>query len=711
MAAAGPPGGAAASLEIYRSLFVAYPDALLLVDPQGLIVLANPQASQLLGYAEDELIGLPVEALVPAAIRPRHAAYRQSYGQQPRPRAMGTQMELVARRRDGTEVMVEIALSPLQDQGLPYVVAAVRGIVSYPRVQQALQRARYSECLAQVARLAVDESDLQVMLQRVPALVAEAALTDAATLLLLEPDRSEFRVVGSAGHVPGEALGMKMPNTPTSAAGLAVHAAKAVTVPDFATDTRFTLPPGDAEHGLCSQLAVPLMEREQVIGVLSVGGRQARQFSADDRQFIESIASLLANRLQRAHSEQALAHVQRLETVGHLTGGIAHDFNNLLTIIQGNLQVLEDRPALRGDEAAAECLAAALRASYRSAELTSKLLAFSRRQALSPRLLDVPALLLDLAAMLRRTLDRNIDVQLDTHSLHCVADAAQLESALLNLAVNARDAMPGGGVLRLGCKPLRGPAGDLATELADGLSQGRGYGVIEVSDTGSGMTPEVMRRAFEPFFTTKALGRGTGLGLSSVFGFVKQSLGTVRLRSVPGQGTTVVLVLPADGRAETAASAAAHGAGAGSPVAPETSVPALPAGLNVLLVEDEGEVRQAVAQTLRALGCRVTELETAEQALFHLEDNAAPELLLSDVALGLGMPGTELAGLVRARWPAMARLLMSGYMSEARDAARATAADVELLRKPFDRAHLLAALQRALAVAALNARPPPPAAH
>ena len=725
-----PDSTTAAALEIYRSLFVACPDALLLVDRQGMILLANPQASHLLGYGEHELVGLSVDALVPAAIRPRHAAHRQSYGQHPRARPMGTQMELVARRRDGSEVRVEIALSPLQDHGLPYVVAAVRGIDNYPRVQQALRRARYSECLAQMARLAVDEPALQVMLQRLPEAVAEVVQADSAALWLLEPGKGEFRVVGGANLLPGETLGMRMRNEPGSAEGHAADSATAVCVADFAAQTRFAMPPLCHDHGLRSALAMPLVDRGQVMGVLTLRCRQPRTFAADELQFVESIASLLATRLQRAHSEEALQHVQRLETVGQLTGGIAHDFNNLLTIIQGNLQVLEDRPSMQSDETAAECLAAAMRASQRSAELTHKLLAFSRRQALSPRLLDVAALLHGLAGMLRRTLDRSIDVQLNTHALHCVADPAQLESALLNLAVNARDAMPGGGVLRLSCQPLVAFSSDLAAELSAGLAEGRRYAVIEVSDNGAGMSADVMQRAFEPFFTTKELGRGTGLGLSTVFGFVKQSLGTVRLRSVVGQGSTVMIVLPsvpaeqaadtadmADGAPAADVAGEPHPANTVDSVAPARAgtPPALRAGLRVLLVEDESEVRQTVANTLRALGCQVTALENAEQALALLNEHPhpnsqdMPDLLLSDVALGAGKPGTELARLVQARWPAMGRLLMSGYVYDAEHGARATTDD-ELLRKPFDRAALLAAIGRALAASALSAtRPQSPA--
>jgi PAS domain S-box-containing protein len=702
-AAAAEPTAAVPPPEIYRSLFLAYPDALLLVDDQGRIVLANPQAARLLGYVEDRLVGLSVDELVPSTIRPQHAAYRHAYAQQPRARPMGTQMELVARRGDGTEVMVEIALSPLRDSGLPYVVAAVRGIDSYPRVQQALRRARYSECLAQLARLAVDEPNLQAMLERVPAAVAEVVQADTAALLLLEPGQRDFRLAAGAHLLPGEAAQDRVPNTPDSAAGYAAQAGVAVAVPDLAGETRFVVSQPLLDAGLQSGLLVPLIDRAQVMGVLTLHCRRPRPFAADEMQFLESIASLLANRLQRARSEEALEHVQRLETVGQLTGGIAHDFNNLLTIIQGNLQVLEDRPSVQQDEVATDCVATAMRASQRSAELTAKLLAFSRRQALSPRRLDVATLLHELAGMLRRTLDRSIDVRLQAEPLHCVADPAQLESAVLNLAVNARDAMPAGGVLRLSCMPLAEPSADLADELAAGLAQGWRYAAIEVSDTGTGMPAEVQERAFEPFFTTKALGRGTGLGLSSVFGFVKQSLGAVRLRSAPGQGTTVMLVLP--GAQEPAVPRALDnslGAAAEQP---------LPAGLHVLLVEDEDEVRQTVCNTLMAIGCRVTGVGSAEQALVHLGQHAAPDVLLSDVALGAGMPGTELAQHVRARWPSVGRVLMSGYMHDASRAAGADDTHEELLRKPFDRTALLGALHRALAAAAVNAGPPkaPPA--
>ena len=204
-----PPEPGPAEDAIYRAMFGAYPDALLLVDAEGRIVLANPEAEHLLGYPVGELAGLMVDALVPDAIRPRHAAYREAYSHGPKARPMGSQMELAARRRDGREVMVEIALSPLQIEGEPFVVAAVRGIEAYPRVRQALQRASYSEFVAQMGRLAVDTRDPQLLLQQVPAVAVDALQVDSAVVFLLDTTRLEFQVAGGVGLLASEGVGSR----------------------------------------------------------------------------------------------------------------------------------------------------------------------------------------------------------------------------------------------------------------------------------------------------------------------------------------------------------------------------------------------------------------------------------------------------------------------------------------------------------------------
>jgi len=667
---------------IYRSLFAAYADALLLVDAGGVIVLANPAATQLLGYAPEELLGLPVDALVPDAIRPRHAAYREGYTRSPRPRPMGMQMELVARRKDGSEVMVEIALSPLQGQGLPYTVAAIRDIGAYPRVRQALKRAHYAEHVAQLGRLAVDTRDPQQLLQRIPQLAIEALQADAAVVFLLETDRLEFRVASCAGTAPPESVGSRLPNRPDTPPGFVVAHAAPVLVPDYATETRFEVPSGYLQAGLVSALGVPLSDRGQAVGALTVRSRHAGRFGDDEVRFLQSLANLLAASLQRTHTEEALNHAQRLESVGQLTGGIAHDFNNLLTIIQGNLQVMADLPGVAGDAVAPQLVNAAMRASKRGAELTSKLLAFSRRQVLQPTRVDVGVLLESLAGMLRRTLDQRIriSVSVPPGCPAVLADPGQLESALLNIAINARDAMPDGGELSFSARRCDSLPAALGEELQLGRLQD--HVQIAIADTGSGMSEAVKERAFEPFFTTKEAGRGTGLGLSTVYGFARQSRGAVMLDSQLGRGTTVSLILPCPGEARDDAATAA---GIGD---------AVPCGLKVLLVEDEPEVRAVVMRFLQALGCEVTACATAEQALAELTPQAGYELLLTDIALGAGMRGTELAEKSQATMPGLAVLLMSGYSSELLNADEASA--WELLRKPFTREALTRAVARVL---------------
>ncbi len=675
---------------LFRSIFAAYPDALLLVDGSGKIELANPAAEALLGYTVDELTGLSVDALVPDSIRPRHAEYRAGYAKSPRPRPMGTDMELVAKRRDGTEVMVEISLSPLTGHGLPHVVVAIRGIGNYPRVKRALQRAHYAECVARMGRVAVDARDAGQLLEQLPSVALEALQVQVAVVFLLEANQVEFRVAAGAGLLPSERVGERVPNRPDTPPGFVLAQAKPVTVADYRQEARYRVPQSYLDAGLVSALAVPLSDRGQVVGVLSVRSRQPQRFGDDEVRFLESLSNLLAATLQRVQSEESLHHAQRLESVGQLTGGIAHDFNNLLTVIQGNLQVLEEHPCIAEEAGAQQLVAAAARASKRGAELTGKLLAFSRRQVLSPSRIDVPSLIDSLADMLRRTLDQRIriDVAVPDDCPPCLADAGQLESALLNIAINARDAMPQGGTLGFRVDICHALPPTLHGEFGLDAALPDHYIGIAVSDTGAGMSETVKERAFEPFFTTKEAGRGTGLGLSTVYGFVKQSHGAITLASQLGQGTTVTLYLPRHGDARSSSSESAVGSSE------------LPQGLRVLLVEDEPEVRTIAMRFLDMLGCVVTPCASAEQALPLLTRDATYGLLLSDIALGPGMRGTELAREAQAKHPGMAILLMSGFSAELLDTSQTAPLSWELLAKPYTREELAHAMARALQASA-----------
>jgi len=673
---------------VFRSLFIAYPDSLLLVDQSGSIMLANPSAAALLGYTVDELVGLNVDVLVPDSIRPRHASYREAYGRAPRPRPMGTHTELVAKRKDGSEVMVEIALSPLQSHGLPFVVAAIRDIGAYPRVQQALRRARYSEHLAQLGRLAVDTRDLQVVLEHVPEIITMALEVEVAVVWLLDGNRLEFRVASGVGLLAGEEVGARIANRPDTQAGFVFAQGRPVVVSDYRQEHRFTVPRTYLEAGLVSALAVPLSDRGRVIGMLSVRSKESKRFGDEEVRFLESLSSLLATSLQRVHTEEALNHAQRLESVGQLTGGIAHDFNNLLTVIQGNLQVLEELPALAQDAYSQQLLGAATRATRRGAELTGKLLAFSRRQVLQPIAVDTRALLHSLADMLRRTLDQRIRIEIDT-APGCppvMADPGQLESALLNIAINARDAMPEGGTLRFRTEVCGALPATMHNERSSpGIDAAARFVAISIADTGTGMSDDVKERAFEPFFTTKEAGRGTGLGLSTVYGFVNQSRGAVAIDSKLGQGTTLTLYLPQQEDARPPAAVE------------ERADEAIPPGLSVMLVEDDAEVRKVVETFLATLGCKVVAVATAEQALSTLDAGLGPiDLLLSDIALGAGMRGTRLAAEVQQRFPQLAVLLMSGFSSELLDADREVPQSWELLRKPYTRSELAQAMTKVL---------------
>jgi PAS domain S-box-containing protein len=674
---------------LFRLLFNAYADSLLLVDSAGKIVKANPSAAKLLGYPLAELVGLDVDTLVPDAIRPRHAAYRHAYALAPRPRPMGTQMELVAKRKDGSEVMVEIALSPLQSEGVPIVVAAVRDIGTYPRVKRALQRARYSEHLAQLGRIAVDARDPNELLDHVPAMAAEALQAEVARVFLVEPGGDSFRIVGGFGLVPGEGVGDCVGSGPDTLPGFVLSTGQPITIADYRTETRFVVPQALLDMALISAVAVPISDRGRLIGALVVRSTVVQRFGDDEVQFLESLANLLASSLQRAQTEEALRHAQRLESVGQLTGGIAHDFNNLLTVIQGNLQVLEELPAIAGDAYGQQLVGAASRATRRAAELTSKLLAFSRRQILQPGPVDVGALLQSLADMLRRTLDQHIRIEVDAalDRPFVLADPNQLESALLNIAINARDAMPAGGVLRFSAAARDQIPASIRDTAGQAARADDGFVLISVSDTGGGMSDEVKERAFEPFFTTKEVGRGTGLGLSAVYGFAKQSSGAVSIDSTLGEGSTLSLYLPRI-RATPDASAA-NGAA--------MSLPGfVREGLRVLLVEDEPEVRTIIGRFLEAMHCDVTAAASAEEALPLLAADGRLDLLVTDIALGAGMRGTELAKLAQDRSPGIAVMLMSGFSAELLDADRESPSDWELLPKPCSREELVRAVARVM---------------
>jgi len=356
-----------------------------------------------------------------------------------------------------------------------------------------------------------------------------------------------------------------------------------------------------------------------------------------------------------------------MEAVGQLTGGIAHDFNNMLQGVSGAVEMARRRMEAGRPEEARRYLDAARDATGRAAGLTQRLLAFARRQRLDPKPVDADGLVAGMADLVRRMVGPGIGVELrlrdDTGSVLC--DPNELESALLNLCINARDALPEGGRLLIGTEDVRLSPADVAGQ--DGAAPGD-YVTILVTDTGAGMPPEVLKRAFEPFFTTKPLGQGTGLGLSQIYGFVQQSGGLARIESAPGRGTTVRLFLPKHSRAEATAQ--------------ERTAPAVRedagAGAAVLLVDDEDAVRRPAAERLRELGFRLLEAADGPAVLRLLgDDTPRPDLLVTDVGLPNGMNGRQVAEAVRERWPGLPVLFITGH------AGTVLPSGVEVIGKPF----------------------------
>ena len=387
--------------------------------------------------------------------------------------------------------------------------------------------------------------------------------------------------------------------------------------------------------------------------------------SANDR--------LTAEIAERERAETRLVQAQKMEAVGQLTGGIAHDFNNLLTAVIGSIDLLIRRT---DDEKVLRLARNALMAAERGASLTAQLLAFSRRQRLSPTPVDANEVVSGMADLLGRAIGTHISVEmrLDPSLWRALADPTQLEVMILNLAINARDAMPAGGRLRIETLNVAEVPAPLAAELSPGE-----YVAISVTDNGTGMSPEIAARAFEPFFTTKNAGKGTGLGLSQLYGFARQSGGTARIETASGIGTTVTIYLPRT---------SAHAPAVARPPVEKRAGP----GACVMLVDDDDGVRSVAAQIVEELGYRVVMAGGAREALRLLEEEL-PDLLITDIVMP-ETTGVDLARAVRARWPDLPILFASGYADV--QTFGEELADETVLKKPFRIAEVAARIHEML---------------
>jgi signal transduction histidine kinase/CheY-like chemotaxis protein len=561
--------------------------------------------------------------------------------------------------------------------------------------EEAARRRREAETLVRIAGTLTESLDSSALGEHIVQSVLELLGARTATLRLLEADGSLRAIaIGGAmrtqltpGHVLPSGIGI---------VALAISKGGPVSTRDELTDPRIRLNDelrrASSRTGTSALVAVPLRVKGRTIGTLNVGDAAGRAFSEPEIALLQAFADQAALAVDNARlyedaldayrqlseTQAQLVQAQKMEAVGQLTGGVAHDFNNLLTVILGNLGYVDERhPELE------TWVKPAIAAAERGAELTQRLLAFARRQMLHPRVIDVNRLMDGVGVLLRRTLSETIALESVRAAglWSAEADPGQLENALLNLALNARDAMPDGGTLTI--ETANAYFDDAYAAANPETSPGQ-YVMIGVTDTGTGMEPDVVQRAFEPFFTTKGVGKGSGLGLSMVYGFARQSGGHVKIYSEVGQGTTVRLYLPR-----------ARGAEPGpekQPAAPSVST----GHERILVVEDDAHVRTTVGGLLTSLGYRVVAAATAQDALARLEDPEPIDLLFTDVVLPGGANGAQLAEAARARRPGLKVLFTSGYTANAVGHQGRLDEGVQLLSKPYRKEELARKIRQVL---------------
>ncbi len=643
-----------ADVLLSSDLLETLPDAIVAIDREGTIVQINSQTQSLFGYTRLELIGQKVEILVPEASHAQHHQHRASFAETPKTRRMGADLDLYGRRRNGSEFPVEISLSPLHtDKGL-FVLSAIRDISDRKRIAEELRRAneelhrRTTEQLGEYrTRMAsiIDTSE-------------DAIYGKDLNGMITSWNKGAERIYGyTPDEIIGKHISILAPSDRTDEIPEILRKiARGVTVDHFESMRV-------AKDGRILNVSISVSPLQSAQGEIIGASAIARDITAQKK------------------AEGQLHQSQKMEAIGRLAGGVAHDFNNILGIISACAEFLRDR--IENAEPA-QYIENIKKATERGSALTRQLLTFSRSSAIQPRLLDVNERLRDVGKLLRPLMGDDVEILIVAKSPAAVveADPGQLDQIVVNLAVNARDAMPRGGKFILETRTEN--FDEEFAEQHQNMAAGK-YILLAVSDTGTGMDEATVSRIFEPFFTTKEVGKGTGLGLATVYGIVKQSAGHIMVYSEPGHGTTFKIYLPS----------ADHKIGLGSKAEVETVSPKRH-GTTILLVEDDETMRSLTRQLLQQHGYTVLEADDGKSALDVVESHKGPiDLVLTDVVMRR-MSGPELVERLHASHPDLKAVFMSGYTGELIAEREVLKRGITLLEKPFSRAALLNTIHQTL---------------
>ena len=629
-------------------LLEALPDAVIAVDREGTIVQVNSQTQALFGYDRDELIGQKVEMLVPESFRQQHHHHRDNFARAPKTRRMGADLDLYGRCRNGSEFPVEISLSPIVTDRGPFVLSAIRDISDRKRIAGDLRRANEELHRRTTEQLGEYRSRLALIIDS----SEDAILSKDLNGTITSWNKGAERIYGyTPEEVVGKHISLLIPaDRPDEIPQILRKIARGERI-DHHESVRV------AKDGRRLDVFVSVSPLRNAAGDVVGASVIARDVTAQKR------------------AEGQLRQSQKMEAIGRLAGGVAHDFNNVLGIINACADFLRDRI----DPAAEPSLYVEniRKAIERGTSLTKQLLAFSRTSAVQPRVLDLNERLRDISKLLRPLLGDDIEILIvpRTTSALIEADPGQLDQIVVNLALNARDAMPRGGkfILETGAMTLDAGFAEKDQAMVPGK-----YVMLAVSDTGTGMNEGTVSRIFEPFFTTKETGKGTGLGLATVYGIVKQSAGHIMVYSEPGQGTTFKIYLPS----------VEHKIGLGSKPEAEGVSPKRH-GTSILLVEDDEIMRGLTRKLLEEHGYAVIEADDGKSALEWVESHPDRiDLLLTDVVMRR-MSGPELVERLNASQPNLKIVYMSGYTGELMANREVLKTGVTLLEKPFSRTALL----------------------